>query len=55
MGIENEKDELDFNINNFSIISENKVKKGENLTVENLEILCEKAKKSICEIFKDKG
>ena len=58
MGIdisENEKNKLNFNINDLSFIDENKVKRGENLIVENLEILWQKAKKSIWEAIKDKG
>ena len=58
MGIEccgNEKKELPSNKNNFSIIDEQKVKKGQNLTLKKTKILYEKAEKSICEIFKDKG
>ena len=52
----NEKEkELIFNIDNFSIRNEEKVKEGENLTLKKNKILLEKAEKSICEIIKDKG
>ena len=50
-----EKEELNFNIDSFSIRNEDKVKEGENLTLNNSKILYEKAEKSICEIIKDKG
>jgi len=49
------KEELDFNIDNFSIKNENKVKEGENITLKNSKILFEKSEKSICEIITDKG
>ena len=48
-------DEINLTMDYFSIRNEEKVKKGENIKLENLEILCKKAKKSICEIIKDKG
>jgi len=51
----NEKEELNLNIDNFSIRNEEKVKNGENITLKNSKILFEKAEKSICEIITDKG
>ena len=38
-----------------SIINEEKVKDGENLTLKKTKILLEKVEKSVCEIIKDYG
>ena len=51
----NEKKNLPSDNNNFSFTNEEKVKKGNNLTLKKTKILYEKANKSICEIIKDKG
>ena len=51
---QNKKEELNF-IDSFSIIDQQKVKAGDNLTLTNSDILNEKAKKSICIIIKDNG
>jgi len=55
MGLTNEKEESKFNRDNLTIKNENKVKGGENITLNNSKILFEKAEKSICEIITDKG
>ena len=38
-------------INDFSIINEEKVKPGKNLTAKNAILLCQQAEKSVCEII----
>ena len=55
MGKINEKEELNLNIDNFSIKNEEKVKEGENFIIDNFEILYKKDEESICEIIKDNG
>ena len=45
----------ELNIDKSSIINEEKVKEGENLTIKKMKILLEKAEKSVCEIIKDFG
>ena len=55
MSSQNEKNELKSFINDFSIINEENVKEGENLTIKKSKILNEKAEKTICEIIKDNG
>ena len=55
MSSQNEKNELKSFIDDFSIINEENVKEGENLTIKKSKILNEKAEKTICEIITDKG
>ena len=50
-----ETNELNPFIGNFSFIDEEKVKEGENLSLENSEKLNKQSKKSICQIIKGKG
>ena len=55
MSSQNEKNESKTFNDDFSIINEENVKEGENLTIKKSKILNEKAEKTICEIIKDKG
>ena len=55
MSSQKEKSELKSFIDDFSIINEENIKKGENLTIKKSKILNEKAEKTICEIIKDNG
>ena len=52
MSCQNEKNKLNSFIDNFSIIHEEKVEEGENLTLMNTKILFEKAEKSIMKLLK---
>ena len=49
------EDQQIYTIDRSSIVHEEKVKKGENLTLAKNKILLEKAEKSVCEIIKDNG
>ena len=55
MSSQNEKNESKNFNDDFSIINEENVKEGENLTIKKSKILNEKAEKTICEIIKDNG
>ena len=55
MSSQNEKNESKTFNDDFSIINEENVKEGENLTLKKSKILNEKAEKTICEIIKDNG
>ena len=55
MSSQNEKKELKYFIKDLSIINEENINKGENLTTKKSKILNEKAEKTICEIKKKNG
>ena len=55
MDSQNDKKELNSFIDDFLIIDKEKIEEEGNLDIMNSKILFEKAKNSICQIFKDKG
>jgi len=55
MSCQNEKSEINYFIDNYSIKNEEKIEEGENLTFMNTKLLYIKAEKSICEIIKNEG
>ena len=55
MDSQNDKKEINSFIDDFLIINKEKIEEEENLDIMNSKILLEKAKKAICQIFKDKS